>query len=288
MQVISWNIQCGLGVDGKVDLARIANVIREMGDADIICLQEVSRFNPDLDMGMGYDQVAEFSALFPEHDPVFGAAIDRLHPTTGQRWQFGNLILSRLPVIQIFNHLLPQPVSEMPVKHMPRQATEIVVQTANDPLRVITTHLEFHSAHQRIAQMIRLRDNLGDVLANLPYDPGILSTDPYAAIPRPANAILCGDFNSTPNDEDYRTLTEPFRALGDGYDDAWCIVHKDKEHAPTCGLYDHVQWPQGAHCRDFFFVSGALKQSITSLDVQLQTDASDHQPLSLVIADQGL
>lgn len=53
MQIISWNIQCGLGVDGKVDLARIANVMREMGDADIICLQEVSRFNPDLDMNMG-------------------------------------------------------------------------------------------------------------------------------------------------------------------------------------------------------------------------------------------
>lgn len=285
MQVISWNIQCGLGVDGSVDLSRIANVIHEMGDADVICLQEVSRFNPDLDGGSGDDQVAQFSALFPMHHAVFGAALDRLHPTTGQRWQFGNLILTRLPAVQIFCHPLPQPAPEMPVKHMPRQAIEIVVQTANDPLRITSTHLEFHSAHQRVAQMARLRDNLGEVLANHLYDPDILSTDPYAAIPRPSNSILCGDFNSTPDDDDYRTIIKPFCDLGDGYYDAWRVVHESKAHAPTCGIFDLKQWPQGAHCRDFFFVSKGLKKSIISLDVHQETDASDHQPLSLVIAD---
>ena len=56
-KVLTWNIQCGLGVDGRVDLVRIADVIRTMADVDVICLQEVSRFNPELDGG----QIAELA-----------------------------------------------------------------------------------------------------------------------------------------------------------------------------------------------------------------------------------
>ena len=56
--ILTWNIQCGLGVDGRVDLVRLADVIRSMADADVICLQEVSRFNPELDGGENVDQVA--------------------------------------------------------------------------------------------------------------------------------------------------------------------------------------------------------------------------------------
>jgi endonuclease/exonuclease/phosphatase family metal-dependent hydrolase len=75
--VLTWNIQCGKGVDERVDLPRIAMIIRAMADVDIICLQEVSRFNPDLDKGIGADQVAALAALFPEYLPVFGAALVR-------------------------------------------------------------------------------------------------------------------------------------------------------------------------------------------------------------------
>lgn len=37
----SWNIQAGLGVDGRVDLARIARTVRALADADVkraICM----------------------------------------------------------------------------------------------------------------------------------------------------------------------------------------------------------------------------------------------------------
>jgi endonuclease/exonuclease/phosphatase family metal-dependent hydrolase len=81
---------------------------------------------------------------------VFGAAIDR-GGDGARRARFGNLILSRLPVLQIFTHPLPQPAVPG-VKHMPRQATEIVAETAAGPLRVVTTHFEYHSEVQRIAQ----------------------------------------------------------------------------------------------------------------------------------------
>ncbi|MCU0933013.1 MAG: endonuclease, partial [Thiobacillaceae bacterium] len=42
MKLLSWNIQWGRGLDGRVDLARIAGEIRRIGDFDVICLQEVA------------------------------------------------------------------------------------------------------------------------------------------------------------------------------------------------------------------------------------------------------
>ena len=65
MRIVSWNIQCALGVDGSVDLGRIAGVIADMGPADVICLQEVARFNPKLDGGACHDQLQVVGRVFP-------------------------------------------------------------------------------------------------------------------------------------------------------------------------------------------------------------------------------
>ena len=70
-KIVSWNIQCGLGVDGQINLNRIAEVISSQGDPDIICLQEVARFDPASDQGQGADQYAILSDLFPHHS-AFG------------------------------------------------------------------------------------------------------------------------------------------------------------------------------------------------------------------------
>lgn len=281
-KVLTWNIQCGLGVDGRVDLVRIADVIRTMADVDVICLQEVSRFNPELDGGQGMDQVAALSALFPEYKPQFGAAIDRLGDHPDVRRQFGNMILSRLPVLQVFNHQLPQPAPQTECKHMPRQALEVIVQAASGPVRVVTTHLEYHAEVQRLAQARRLHDIQSEVAANQGYAAFAPPEGPYAAASRPVDAILCGDFNSAPDDDVYDCLTEPI-AGGCGFQDAWRICHGDRPHAPTCGIFDRRQWPQGPHCRDFFFVAGTPAQSIQDVQVNEETDASDHQPVLLVM-----
>ncbi len=45
MQILSWNIQFGKGVDGAVDLGRIARRSLEFGRVappDVICFQEVA------------------------------------------------------------------------------------------------------------------------------------------------------------------------------------------------------------------------------------------------------
>jgi endonuclease/exonuclease/phosphatase family metal-dependent hydrolase len=131
--ILTWNIQAGLGCDGVTDLGRIAGTIRAR-DPDIVCLQEVARNVPE--MAKGEDQVERLARLFPGYHAVFGAAIDRAGAE--QRLRFGNLILSRLPVLQAFTHLLPQPAAPG-IKHMPRQATEIVAETPSGPMRVVTT-----------------------------------------------------------------------------------------------------------------------------------------------------
>lgn len=283
MQIISWNIQCGRGVDGKVDLGRISAVIKEMGDADVICLQEVSRYNPDLDGGLGHDQLDELATHFKGYNTVFGAAIDRIHAKTNRRWQFGNAVLTKLPIRQIFCHQLPQPEADKVIKHMPRQATEIVIEHADLPLRVMTTHLEFHSMKQRVAQMIRLRELFFDIVSNQEYQFDTAEDDPYFATPRPAASILCGDFNAIPNDEDYQALITPLANNADQFHDAWRLLHSGKAHSPTCGIFDHIQWPQGPHCRDYFFVSREIATKVEKIEVQEQTDASDHQPVALTI-----
>jgi len=43
LTIVSWNIQYGKGVDGHIDLSRIAREILIDGFPDLICLQEVSR-----------------------------------------------------------------------------------------------------------------------------------------------------------------------------------------------------------------------------------------------------
>jgi endonuclease/exonuclease/phosphatase family metal-dependent hydrolase len=275
MQVISWNIQAGMGVDGRVDLARIAGVIRTLGDADVICLQEVARHLPVPGDADGGDQVAALAAHFPGHIPFFGAAIDRLGRGSA-RVRFGNLVLSRLPVLQCFRHPLPQP-ADPSTQHMPRQATEVVVETPAGCMCVITTHLEFHSRRQRLAQVRHLTDLDAQRREAERAPAAAAASGLYAAVPRPSSALLCGDFNFESRDPEYHALGAA------GLVDAWSKLYPHTPHAPTCGIYDHVQWPGGAHCRDFFFCTPDLAARIESIAVDVETAASDHQPLLLRI-----
>ena len=78
-------------------------------------------------------------------------------------------------------------------------------------------------------------------------------TDPYALAPRPTTSILCGDFNANPHDNVYQSLISQNFDEQSIYVDAWLALNKNTTHAPTCGLFDQTQWPQGPHSRDFFF-----------------------------------
>jgi endonuclease/exonuclease/phosphatase family metal-dependent hydrolase len=272
--ILTWNIQCGLGYDGVVDLARIARVAAAMGEADVLCLQEVARNDPQI--AGGADQVAELRALFPRYVAFFGAALDRQGGGDARR-QFGNLVLSRLPVLQVFRHLLPHP-AEPGIKHMQRQAIEAVVETRTGPLRIVTTHLEYYSAAHRAAQIERLRALQAEVADN-EANPAKPAASPYDPVPRPASLVLCGDLNFLPHEDEYRALFAPPLL------DAWRVARGAEPHPPSTGLYDRRQWPMGGHCRDYFAVTPDVARRVAEAAIDTTTDASDHQPLRLVLRD---
>lgn len=279
MRLITWNIQWGKGCDGVVDLERIVSVAKSLADADIFCFQEVSDNFTKLDGGV--DQSAQLAALLPDHIPVFRPAVETID-SLGKIHRFGNMTLSRLPVLQVAGHLLPwQRGGEK--RSMRRLALEVTVQNASAPLRIVNTHLEYYSAAQREAQIIRLLD-LQEEASRDPKPSGSTHVEPYASQMVAASSVLCGDFNFDVSDPQHAMLHASSRP-GLNYRDAWPICHPGRPHDPTCGIHDHVQWQNGPDCRDFVFVTADLAGRVRRMEVDRATDASDHQPILIEIAD---
>lgn len=279
-RILTWNIQNGLSPNGGVSLPRIADAIAAMGAPDVICLQEVSRGLALPGDAGAPDQAAELATLFPDYEVIFGVAFDAQPRTSPQRWQYGNAVLSRLPVLLSMSHPLPRP-GVAGVRHMIRQATEVVIDAAAGPLRIVNLHLEFHSALQRLAQVDRLRELLREAFEQAAMPPSIDPEGPYQALERPVDGVFCGDFNMLPGSAEYERLLAPLPGLSQPLRDAWQLVHPERPHDPTCGIYDRKQWPEGPHCRDYFFVAGRCIESVRDLRVDTTTDASDHQPALL-------
>ena len=280
LTIVSWNIQYGKGVDGDIDLNRIAREIFFDGVPDLICLQEVSRNYPATDNGS--DQVAELQKFFPEYESFFGAAHDRSGGFNGSRRQFGNLVLTRHSPVQVLNHLLPSP-ADPKVKFMSRQTTELVIPTSSGAIRVMNTHLEFFSEKQQLSQVQRIRE-LHEEACNQFSEPGLdLPNTPFERVDRPAKMVICGDFNFNPDSICYQRMTAAFPKKVPDLIDAWNTLHPVESRSPTCGVFDHNQWKKGPHCRDYFFLSENLIQQIHEVSVNTKTNASDHQPIRLIL-----
>ncbi|RDI59293.1 endonuclease/exonuclease/phosphatase family protein [Microvirga subterranea] len=279
MKLVTWNIQWGLGCDGKVDLKRIVETARSLCDADVFCFQEISRGFPTQDGGE--DQPTILADLLPGYHPIFRPAVEMID-RDGDLQVFGNMILSRLPVLQITSHMLPWPADE--VRSMQRQALEAVVVSDFGPMRVTTCHLEFHSLAQRLAQVGRLRElhEEGTKRSRLMFRD--TSAGPYRTIEAPIGAIVCGDFNLTPDEVTYTQMQKPLSSGIPAFVDAWTVLHPGVPHDPTAGVGDAEQWPQGPHCRDFVFVTENLAPRISEVRVDVNTTASDHQPIALTLS----
>ena len=278
MKLVSWNIQWGRGADGRVDLDRIVAHAKRIADFDVLCLQEVSAGYPELPGCDGGDQFQALAARLPAYKPIDGVATDSPHPAGGRR-RFGNLILSRLPVRQVFRHLLPWP-ADPAVLSMQRIAIEATLEAPFGPLRVITTHLEYYSLVQRAAQVERLRELQHEGHAHgVEQRPGTPADGPFAHEPRGVPALLAGDFNFKPDAAERGRLMADIDAATPAWRDAWEIVHPGAPHAPTVGLYDKEQWPGPSFTWDYVFVSADLAGRVAALEVDTASDASDHQPV---------
>lgn len=282
MKLLTWNIQWGRGADGRVDLDRVAAHALRLADADVLCLQEVSSAYPELPGCDGSNQFKGLADRLPGYMAVDGVATDTPHPDGGRR-AFGNMILSRYPVLQVFRHLLPWPV-DAGVPSMQRIALEATLDTPRGAVRVTTTHLEYYSPRQRAAQVERLRELHREAVGQAGCQrPGELSEGAFAFVPRAAASVLAGDFNCLPESPDRVRLLAPFDDATPAYLDAWELVHPGHAHAPTVGLYDKLQWPGAPFTFDFVFVSSDMANRVRDLQVDTASDASDHQPMLLVL-----
>ncbi len=283
MRLLTWNIQWGRGMDGRVDLARQLAEIRAMADFDVICLQEVAVNFPGLPGSSGEDAIAILSAGLPGYTAIYAPASD-LPDGQGGRKQFGNALFSRLPVGQVWRHLLPWP-NDPAVPSMQRVVLEAVIQSEFGPVRVLTTHLEYYSRTQREAQIDAIRALHAKACAHArePRAGEGEEGGSFEVFERPESAILCGDMNFSAEAAERERMLAAYPDDTVDWVDSWTVLNGNAPHAPTVGIHkvDFVSRPS---CFDFVFLTGDLAPRLMAHCVNGVTAASDHQPVWVELA----
>ncbi|SEO89763.1 endonuclease/exonuclease/phosphatase family protein [Trujillonella endophytica] len=242
VRLVTFNTHHGVGTDERHDLARLATVLAA-ADADLICLQEVDRrFGPRSE---DVDQALLLSRALDMH-LAWGPAIDEPRRDGGDRRQYGNALLSRLPV-------LVSDVHRLPGGGEPRSALQTMVELDGGALWVTATHLTTSSAAERAEQVAAL---------------AALHTGAMAT------GVLVGDFNASPDAPEL----EPLHAR---FTDAWELAGEKEDRAGwrfwTSG--QGLTHPAGAPRRriDQVWVSEGV--GVASARVLDAEGASDHLPL---------
>ncbi|MBP1917507.1 endonuclease/exonuclease/phosphatase family protein [Lederbergia galactosidilytica] len=175
MKCLSYNIHHGVGLDEKLSLGRIANLIKD-AEATIIGLQEVDRFFGE--RSQFQDQGLELAKQLDFHF-TYGANINE-PPLSGhtENRQYGNALLSKYPIVEVENISLPTLDPE------PRGVIKALLDVHGVSVCVMNTHLSLDKESQQL-QIQRLIE--------------LIST---AKSP----VILMGDFNAEVNNEEIKTL----------------------------------------------------------------------------------
>ena len=172
LRILSYNIHHAEGVDGKLDVPRIAQVILSV-DPDLVALQEVDKNT--IRTGK-VNQDIELSRL-TKMNCVFGSNI------TFQGGQYGNAILSKFPIIKNKNFLLPNVDSGEQ-----RGLLQSQIQISNkENVLFFSTHLD----HRRSD-----RERLASAKA----------INQIISLGNKSPAILAGDFNDVPDSPTLKEL----------------------------------------------------------------------------------
>jgi endonuclease/exonuclease/phosphatase family metal-dependent hydrolase len=273
MRLITWNIQWALGTDGIMDPARIVNHAKALADFDVLCLQEVADNWPELKASPGMNQFAAFAALLPGYQAIEGVALET-RDSSGRPKRFGNMILTRLPVVQVLRHILPWPAVE--TNNMARGLIEAVVTTASGPLRLMTTHLEYSHPAIRQQQVAALRDIHASACARV-ETPRSDGAGTYARTLSTMSAILTGDFNMKPDDPLKQHISNPFDQGFPRLVDSWEVLHGGNPHPLTSCIVDQTHGQP--HCCDYIFITEDLAPRIRRIICDEETRVSDHQPI---------
>lgn len=172
LRILSYNIHHAEGVDGKLDVPRIAQVILSV-EPDLVALQEVDKnttrtgkVNQDIEL-----------AHLTKMNSVFGSNI------TFQGGQYGNAILSKFPIIKNKNFLLPN-VDSGEQRGLLRSQIQI---SNKENVLFFSTHLDHRrSDTERLASAEAINQ--------------IISLN------NKSPAILAGDFNDVPESPTLKEL----------------------------------------------------------------------------------
>jgi endonuclease/exonuclease/phosphatase family metal-dependent hydrolase len=284
MKIMSWNVQWCRGIDGRVDPARIIAEAKRIADFDVLCLQEIADNFPEPRLGGNdaRDQFADLASMLPGFAAVPAVAVDQPADDGGRR-RFGNMILSRLPVRQVYRWLLPFP-HEPGKPGMPRIALEAVIATTGGDVRVITTHLEWYSIIQRGAQVEELRRIYADGYAHALAAEVTMREDggPFETFLRPRATVICGDFNLEHVSDLHARMIADHDDGTPALVNSWDLLHPGEPYPATFCIYNQMGNYGELHC-DFFFASPEAAARIESFHVDQETQASDHQPIVLTL-----
>jgi endonuclease/exonuclease/phosphatase family metal-dependent hydrolase len=194
LRVATFNIRHGVGLDGALDLARIAAVVERTG-AEVVGLQEVDRHWSERS---NFVDQATWLAQWLDMDVAFGANLDLDPPVPGgPRRQYGTAILSTYKIRETTNTLLPRPLGGEQ-----RGLLEALIKVRGIPVRVFNTHLQHDSQVERLAQVDRIRQVLATAQESV---------------------VLLGDLNATPDTPEIAGLTDLLvdawvtAGVGDGF-----------------------------------------------------------------------
>ncbi len=283
IKLATYNIQYGVGQDGRYDLARI---VAELQGQEIICLQEVTtnwgvcnRENQPEILAKALNMYAAYAPAFEVDD----SHCDEDGTITNAHRGFGNMVLSRWPIAYSRPHTLPRPPTEVPAKfypavNMPRTALETVIDIQGVPLRIISLHLSHLPGPQQQAQVKTLK-----LLASaLPEEAPLWENDPcieawsqnQPVAPVPHSTLLLGDFNFEADSEYYASMLDRLPGREDSLIDGWLEGGGSETDNGTCVEED------GRLSRlDYLFASEDMRGKICSASVNQGTRASDHLPL---------
>ena len=280
MLCVTYNIQYAKGKDGRYDLDRI---VSELGDADLIALQEVETFvarSGDIDQAQALAE--RLPHMYWSYGPGIDADASKVENgrVINRRRQFGNMILSRWPLLSVTNHPLPKTALHG-IVHSRRAMIEAVIDTPLGPLRFASVHFDHVGPSTRLPQVAFARDLLLDgpragASWGGPFDDGWFD---QPEPPMPASVILMGDCNFAPNSAEYDLMVGPkSRYFGrvqeaHGFADGWVAAGHAEDEGVT------IVHAGGAERIDQCFVTHDLARRLSSARVDMDAQGSDHQPV---------
>ncbi len=296
MKIVTYNIQFGLGKDGRFDPERIAS---EIDGADVIALQEVERY---WQRSGNVDQPARLGQILDRYYWAYGPYFD-VDASTPQpdgsiknvRRQFGNMILSKTLILS--TRIFPLPKSALRQRHnMVVGVFEGVVELQHDgALRIYNAHLGARSQRDRVAQITSIRDTIrrapaeggawtGDLAQTLWEDHAhTLWEEDTTPPPMPESFVLLGDFNLEAKDPEYDYLVGPKDGdLGrlsskEEFVDTWVAAGHHEDEGVTYSGGHPTSDARGVRI-DYAFVDQTMENRVLGAWIDEAAQGSDHQP----------